>query len=63
MNNIDASLVQLAAMQSLSNINEAINALATELAVIKDERDEYRRKWLEAMEGNTDDKALPTPDR
>jgi len=54
----DTGLIQLASLQSLSTLNEAISELCKKIAILEDERDEYRRKWLEA----TDIKKLPNKD-
>ena len=45
----ETSLIQLASIQSLSTLNEAINKLCKKIAILEDERNEYRRKWLEAV--------------
>jgi hypothetical protein len=46
--NRDIGLIQLASLQSLSTLNEAISKLCEQISILEDERDEYRRKWLEA---------------
>jgi len=53
----ETGLIQLASLQSLSTINEAISKLCKQIVILEDERDEYRRKWLEAI-----DKKLPDKD-
>lgn len=54
--NTDTGLIQLATMQSLSTINEAVSELCKKIVILEDERNEYRRKWLEAI--NSNDKKL-----
>jgi len=44
----DTGLLQLAGMQSLSTLNEVLSELTKQIEILKDERDEYRRKWLES---------------
>ena len=47
---IESSNLQLAGMQSLQNISEVINQLSIQIAILEDERDEYKRKWLDEVE-------------
>jgi len=48
----ETGLIQFASLQSLSTLNEAISKLCEEIAILEDERDEYKRKWLEAVKNN-----------
>jgi len=61
----DVGLIQLAGLQSLSTLNEVLSELCTKIAILEDERDEYRRKWLEAIDSNfevqSNDNTLPSP--
>lgn len=50
----------LKAFEALEYLRETINVLTQEIVILKDERDEYRRKWLE--ESNERNNTLPTPD-
>lgn len=43
----DVSLIQLASIESLQLLNKAISELCKKITILTDERDEYRRKWLE----------------
>lgn len=54
----------LKAFEALEYLRETINVLAQEIVILKDERDEYRRKWLELINSRKDinnDNTLPTP--
>ena len=44
----NTDLIQLAGLHSLSTLNEVLSKLGEQVAILEDERDEYRRKWLEA---------------
>jgi len=46
----DTGLLQLAGMQALSTLNEVLSELTQQIEILKDEQDEYRRKWLEAID-------------
>jgi uncharacterized protein YhaN len=46
----DTGLIQLAGMQSLSTLNDVLKELTQQVEILRDERDEYRRKWLEAID-------------
>lgn len=48
----ETGLIQFASLQSLSTLNEAISKLCEQVAVLEDERDEYKRKWLAAVKNN-----------
>lgn len=55
----------LKAFEALEYLRETINVLTKEIVILKDERDEYRRKWLESINNIKDinnDNTLPTPD-
>jgi len=47
----DAGLIQLASIQALQVLNEAVNELSKQVVVLENERDEYRRKWLDSIQG------------
>ena len=40
----------LRAFEALEYLRDTINALSTEVVILKDERDEYRRKWKDEVE-------------
>jgi len=44
------SNLQFAGMRSLQNISEVINQLSMQISILEDERDEYKRKWLDEVE-------------
>jgi hypothetical protein len=54
----DTGLIQLAGLQALATLNDVISELSTTIVVLKDERDEYRRKWLEATKCESIDEEL-----
>jgi len=43
-------LTQLAGLQALSTLNEVLSEMSKRIAILEDERDEYRRKWLNEIE-------------
>lgn len=51
----------LKAFEALEYLRETINVLAQEIVILKDERDEYRRKWMDSIEEINNDNTLPTP--
>lgn len=50
--------INLFSLQGLEFLRDSISKLCLEIVVIKDERDEYKRKWLELEEERKNAKAL-----
>ena len=50
----DISLIQFASLQSLSTLNEAIGKLCEHIAILEDEKEEYRRKWLQEIQSSNE---------
>jgi len=45
----DTSLLQLESIEALSLLNDNLSELCKKIVILIDERDEYKRKWLEAI--------------
>ena len=52
MSGEDLAKVNLFSLQAIEYLRDTLSNLLKEIAILKDERDEYRRKWLETINEN-----------
>ena len=52
MNENELGKLNLFSLQALEYLRDSLTKLLKEIVILKDERDEYRRKWLEEAEKN-----------
>jgi len=52
MDEKELSELNLFSLQALEYLRDSLTKLLKEIVILKDERDEYRRKWLEEAEKN-----------
>ncbi len=56
MSEEELSKINLFGLQGLEYLRESLTKLLQEIIILKDERDEYRRKWLELANEKTTNK-------
>ena len=59
MSEEELSKINLFGLQGLEYLRESLTKLLQEIIILKDERDEYRRKWLELANEKTTNKQIP----
>ena len=59
MSEEELSKINLFSLQGLEYLRESLTKIIQEIVILKDERDEYRRKWLELVNEKTTDKQIP----